>query len=316
METLDGCKVLVTGAQGFLGRHLIGRLQAGNPIIHAITRGEPAETPDVHWWRGDLRDSSWIRDVVNRIQPDVVFHLASASLGGQNAEFVLPTFENDLLTTVNLLLSLTAAGCRRLILTASLEEPPLDGRPITISSPYAAAKVAGTFYGLMFHQLYGIPVTILRPYMTYGPGQKPFKVIPYTILSMLQGQPPRLSSGVRPVDWVYVDDVISAFLAAAVRPEAIGKLIDLGSGTLIPVRDAIDTIHSLIPDAPRPLLGALPDRMIENIRCADTSTAIQLLNWKATTTLTDGLSRTITWYREHLSELGEATVTTGSLALK
>ena len=152
----------------------------------------------------------------------------------------------------------------------------------------------------MFHQLYGVPVTMLRLFMTYGPGQKAYKLIPYTILSLLKGQPPKLSSGVRPVDWVYVQDVITAFIAAAVKPEAVGQIIDIGSGSLVPVREVIEEIHRLIPQSPKPLFGALPDRTVESVRRAETEAAARILAWRATTPLSEGLCQTIQWYREQM----------------
>ena len=84
-----------------------------------------------------------------------------------------------------------------------------DGVP---SSPYAAAKAASGLYGLLFQHLYSVPVVMLRPFMTYGPGQKAHKVIPFTIQSMLKGKSPTLSSGTRPMDWIYVSDVIKKHL--------------------------------------------------------------------------------------------------------
>jgi nucleoside-diphosphate-sugar epimerase len=298
-ESLTGSTVLITGANGFLGRHLIGRLR-GKCRLHAVSRSEPREKHGVRWWRVDLRDRELLAEVAGTVRPDVVFHLASASQGGQGMEFVLPTFENDLQSTVNLLLVATATGCKRILLSASLEEPEHNGKGMKVTSPYAAAKAASTTYGLMFHQLYKAPVTILRPFMTYGPGQKSYKIVPYTISSLLQGEAPKLSSGTRPVDWIYVDDVITAFLEAAVRPEAVGEVIDLGSGALVPIRDVVEEIHSLIPGAPVPLFGALPERAMENVRCAETSTAQRILGWQARTTLRQGLTVTVESLRRQL----------------
>jgi UDP-glucose 4-epimerase len=151
-----------------------------------------------------------------------------------------------------------------------------------------------------------VPVTLLRPFMTYGPGQKAHKLIPYSILSLLKGEPPKISSALRMVDWVYVQDVIAAFVSAAVTPEAVGTVIDLGSGSLVPVREVVNEIHRLIPQSPAPRLGEPPDRMIETVRCADTETAMRILHWKATTALPDGLSETIEWYRERLLSTSNA----------
>jgi nucleoside-diphosphate-sugar epimerase len=301
MDNVRGMTVLVTGANGFLGRHLIERLHPQGAKIYAVSRSVPAAADGIEWRQGDLTHLDWLQDLTTDIRPDVIFQMASCSLGGQDAQFVLPTFENDLRVTVNTLLAAKQCGCSRVVLVASLEEPVLDGRPVQIPSPYAAAKACCTYYGLMFHQLYGVPVTMLRPFMTYGPGQKPYKLIPHTLLSLLKREVPQLSSGERPVDWVYVDDVITAFLQAAVRPEAVGATIDLGSGTLVPVRDVVRQIHQFMPDAPGPLFGALPDRIMETVRCAETETAAKILNWRATTPLEEGLSKTVAWYRERMA---------------
>jgi nucleoside-diphosphate-sugar epimerase len=185
-------------------------------------------------------------------------------------------------------------------MTRSLDEPILGGESASPPSPYAAAKTASGLYGRMFHQLYGLPVVMLRPFMTYGPGQKDYKVVPYTIQSMLKGKAPALSSGARGVDWVYVDDVIEAFLAAATSSEAPGMEIDLGSGVLIPIRAVIEEIRRIIPGAPAAKFGSVPDRIDEQVRAADLHNAQIALAWKATTPLSAGLAKTVEWYRQRL----------------
>jgi UDP-glucose 4-epimerase len=298
MDNLKGSTILVTGANGFLGRHLLARLKQDGVNVHALSRHVPAEDGAVQWHEADLTDAARVEQLAEAIQPDVIYQLSSASIGGQDAQFVLPTFENDLRATVNTLLAAKACGAR-VILVASLEEPvPGRGSPAP-GSPYAAAKACCTLYGQMFHQVYGVPVTMLRPYMAYGPGQKPYKVIPYTILSLLKGEAPRIGSGGRPVDWVYVEDVIAAFISAAARPEAVGAAIDLGSGTVVSVREAVESIHRLIPGSPAPLFGAAPERARETVRCAETQSARLTLGWEATTPLHEGLARTVDWYRRN-----------------
>ena len=127
-----------------------------------------------------------------------------------------PTFHTLLASTVNLLTAVTDVGGGRVVLSASLEEPTNGAADRLVpESPYAAAKLAAGAYARMFVKLYDTPVVSLRPFMAYGPGQNPMKIIPYTILSLLRGDAPQLSSGERALDWVYVEDVIDAFLAAA-----------------------------------------------------------------------------------------------------
>src|SRR5262249_54050571 len=152
-------------------------------------------------------------------------------------ENVLPSFQHDLTTTVNVLTSATQTGVKRLVLAASLEEPVAGGADSTPSSPYAAAKFASTAYVKMFHKVYGTPAVQVRPFMTYGPGQRAHKLVPYVALSLLQNESPKIGSGQRPVDWIYIDDVIEGMYAAATAPNVEGNSIDLGSGVLVPIRD-------------------------------------------------------------------------------
>jgi UDP-glucose 4-epimerase len=300
MGDLGGLNVLVIGGNGFLGRPLLACLEKAGACIQAVSRSLPSETGKVRWWHGSAADMQWLRELITRLKPDVIYQLASASLGGQDPGLVLPAFEDDLRTTVNTLVAAQECGASRVIFTRSLDEPPPAKNAKAPASPYAAAKAASGLYGRMFHELYGLPVVMLRPFMTYGPGQKAYKVIPYTILSMLRGESPRLSSGKRGVDWVYVDDVVSAFIAAATRAEAVGKEIDLGTGRLHSVHHVVEEIRKLIPGAPEPSFGSRPDRVHEENRAADLKTAESSLRWRSTTPLTEGLSLTIDWYRRNL----------------
>jgi UDP-glucose 4-epimerase len=295
-----GVNVLVIGANGFLGKHLLRRLYKESATIHGVSRNPQPSTSRITWWTGSAAASGWIRDVVKRIKPDIIYQLASASLGGQDLRFVLPSFESDLQTSVNSLAAACEFGCSRFIMIGSLEEPLPTCKPKAPASPYAAAKAAASLYGRMFQQLYAVPIVILRPFMTYGPGQKEHKIIPYTINSMLRGESPALASGTRLVDWVYVNDVIDGFMAAATAPDAVGMDIDIGSGSLIPIREVVEQIQKLIPGSPSPRFGALRDRANEQVRVADLKSAEQILGWKPRTSLFEGLSETIAWYRENV----------------
>jgi nucleoside-diphosphate-sugar epimerase len=133
--------------------------------------------------------------------------------------------------------------------------------------------------------------------MTYGPGQRPHKLIPYIVLDLLRGCSPRLSSGRRKVDWVYVDDVIDGFLAAARRENIEGDTIDLGSGVLVSIREIVMQLTTLVNVGIEPRFGALPDRPFEKIRVADVESAYVKLRWRAETTLESGLAQTVEWYR-------------------
>lgn len=301
-----GKKILVTGGSGFLGSHLCCALCRYHAEVHAVSR-RPQSTNHhlLRWWQGDLSDIKLARQIIKAVQPNVIFHLTSFGVGAPDLEYVLPTFQNDLATTVNILTLATENNVERLILAASLEEPQLGSPQMIPSSPYAVAKWAGSTYAKMFHLLYQTPVVMVRPYMTYGPGQPSHKLIPQVILSLLKGEAPKLSSGRRPVDWVFIDDVIEGFLAAAHAPNIFGQTIDMGSGDLITIRAVVEMIVRLSGVTFQPHFGALPDRPQEKIRVADTDAALEKLGWHAAISLENGLKQTVEWYREHLRVTGE-----------
>lgn len=298
---LAGQCVLVTGGSGFIGSRLCHQLLALGAEVHGVSRTSPG-VPGARWWSGDVSDATTARRLMEAIDPAIVFHLTGHVTAVRDLAAVLPTLQNDLVATVNILAVGTECGVRRVVLTASLEEPPADDHP-TPSSPYAAAKWAASSYARMFQTLYKTPVVILRPFLTYGPGDaRPHKVIPYVTMTMLRGERPKLTSGRRLLDWVYIDDVVRGLLAAAAVPGIEGRTIDLGSGNQVSVHDVVEQIAQIIDPDLKPEFGALPDRISEQVRVANTADAVALLGWSATVPLEDGLARTVEWFRTHAAE--------------
>jgi nucleoside-diphosphate-sugar epimerase len=295
---LSNSKVLVTGASGFIGSHVCRRLLAAGAEVHGVYRTAPAnDSGDVHWWQVDVCDAMAVRRLVANLKPDRVFHLASFVSGNRNLDAVLPALHSNLVSTVNLLAAVTEIGCQRIVLAGSLEEPePGDGLPVP-SSPYAAAKFAASAYARMFHALYRTPVVNTRIFMVYGPGQRDLrKLVPYVTLSLLRKQTPKLSSGARLVDWVYVEDVVDGLLAAAVASEAIGCTVDLGSGTFVSVRDVASQLAKIVDPNVQLVFGDVPDRAMEQVRLANVAETQARLGWTPSVSLEEGLRRTVAWY--------------------
>lgn len=302
VEQLVGKRVLITGASGFLGFHLCDRLSKNGVEVHAVSRTErTADTSNLQWWQGNMEDIDQVQNLFQTIKPDVVFHLSGHVTGAAGLELVLPTFHSLLESTVNILSVAAARGCDRLVLIASLEEPESLHNEVTPISPYAAAKWASSAYGRMFHQLYHTPVVQVRPFMTYGPRQNVRKIIPSVILSLLQGDAPKLASGQRQVDWIYIDDVIDGMLAAAQVPNVEGYTFDLGSGSLVSIRSVVQQLTNLVNPQIEPLFGALPDRPVEKIRVANITTTYERLGWQPLISLERGLENTINWYKQQLA---------------
>src|SRR5580658_2237146 len=304
MELADrfaGSPVLVTGGSGFIGAHLCQRLIASHASVHAVSRQlHGSHSEHLRWWQADLRDISAVGQLFKAVQPQVVFHLASHVVGARQLEVVLPTFYDNLASTVHVLTAATEAGCRRIVLANSQEEPENLNDTTFPRSPYAAAKWASSIYGRMFYELFQTPVVMPRIFMTYGPNQKDMqKLVPSVIRQLLRGEAPKLGSGRRLADWVYVADVVEGLLRAAVIPGVEGCTFDLGSGSLVSVRGLVEQIVETVGSSIEPVFDALPDRPFEQERAADTSFLSNKLGYQPRTSLKQGLEATVAWYREH-----------------
>lgn len=297
----SGARVLVTGAAGFLGRHLVEHLVSENAEILAVSRtARVSTTKGVRWLRAELSDWDQASSLITQTKPDFIFHFGGFVSASPALGTMRPTFESLLASTIHLLTVATELGCcRRIVLPGSMMEPPPGVTDVVPMSPYMAAKWAGSTYARMFTALYRTPIVIVRPSMTYGPGQPAARLVPYVISSLLRGETPKLSSGAMEADWTYVDDMIEGILAAAHAPNVEGLTIDLGTGTTTTAHEVVELIIDVTGTALRPVFGVLPDRPGERSNAADTRLARERLRWTASTSLREGLRRTVEWHREH-----------------
>jgi UDP-glucose 4-epimerase len=296
---LVGGRVLVTGASGFVGRSLCRSLVQLGATVDAVSRSEHPSSDTIHWHTADLEQIHEVERLWIKTRPDVVYHLAGAVNGAPNLSLLLPTYHSLVTSAVNLLAVCSQRGCSRLILMGSLEELDAAEMDPPLSSPYAAAKTAMRSYARMCHRLFNTPAVILRLFMCYGPGQPEWKVIPSTLLSLLNGAAPQLSSGRRELDWIFIEDAVQALVAAATASDISGLTLDVGSGRLTSIRAIVDRLVQLINPHIQPCFGVLPDSPERRPRLADTATTRRVLGWEAKTSLEEGLERTVEWYRMH-----------------
>ncbi|MEV4108152.1 NAD-dependent epimerase/dehydratase family protein [Nonomuraea sp. NPDC049695] len=283
-----GRRALVTGASGFIGAHLVRRLAELGADVHGVSR-----TGSGH----DLRDPRAVDGLFAAVRPEVVFHLASEVNGARDVSVVGPTLEGNLKTAVNVLTTAAGSGCR-VVLAGSSEEPRPGNGHSPPPSPYAMAKAAATGYAELYHRLWNVPYTIVRPTMVYGPGQRDTgKLVPYVTLALIKGERPRLTSGSKLVDWVYVDDVVEAFALAGLDERAVGQAFDVGTGTKVSVREAVELLYRIAGEKSAPPFGTVPDRPLDVPQTADLGPARELIGWQPHTTLEEGLRRTVEWYR-------------------
>lgn len=297
-DALRGRRALVTGATGFIGHALCEALVALGADVHRLARSAGPRIEGASGWTVDVRDAARLEAACTAIEPEFVFHLAAQVSARQELEQVRPMLEHNLLGTVNLLLSLVQERwkCERIVLAGSAEEPTDEPRRAVVASPYTAAKAGASMYARLFQRIYHLPIVTVRPLLTYGPRQEPTKLIPYTILKLLRGESPSVSSGNRLCDFVYVGDVVRGLLHAALQPGTEGQTFDLGSGQTRRVRVAVERVAQLIGSATPVQFGAIPDRLAEKPLVADLHATRRMLQWEPRWTLDQGLGETIAWY--------------------
>jgi UDP-glucose 4-epimerase len=297
---LAGKRVLVTGASGLIGSHVL-RVVGSDADLVALSRFPRADDRGLHWIVCDLTEPGAVADIVSSVRPEVVIHLAGAVRGDRSLEAVAPTLQANLVASVELLEAATRVGCQRIVVSGSGLEEPASGAPQPVPpSPYGASRWAASAYARMFHALFDSPVVVLRPAFAYGPGQEPTKLIPHVISGLLNGDSPQLSSGERLLDCVYAEDVARAYVQAAVAPGVEGLTADIGSGVLTSVREIVQLIVEYVgPTVGRPLFGELPVRQMEQEVAVDIEETARVLGWRPTTRLEDGLRATVASFADH-----------------
>ena len=294
----SGCRVLVTGASGFIGTRLCARLHEQGALVHGVSR-TPRHGGFVEWHAGDVANREHVQAIFARVRPQVVFHLAGETRAAREVALVPLTFDANLASSVHVMAAGVESGTERVVVAGSQEEPA-EGAPDSIpTSPYAASKWAATRYARMFHALYGLSTVSLRIFMVYGPGQRDLdKLIPHVIRTLLQGKAPVINSGDRRVDWIHVGDVAEGLALAGRAPGIEGAQIDVGSGRLVTIREIVETLAALVAPEIRPVFrGREFARPLEQERVANADATFRSLGWRARVPIAEGLRETVDWLK-------------------
>lgn len=305
-----GRRVLVTGATGFLGSHVVRRLLADGARVTALASVR-SEAParlidvlgDVELVTADIGDRDAITDAVRRTTPDAVVHLAAITHVGRSFERPVAHIRTNVEGTVNLLQAL-GGEYERFVYIGTGDvygdgpAPFREDQPVMPVSPYAVSKYAAERFCRMYHEAHGWPIVCLRPFNAYGPRQSVDRVIPELIVAGLHRVALPMTEGRQTREFTFVDDVADAFVLALTRPGIDGEVLNVCRGEEVSMRDLATTVAALLGTDVEPEFGALPYRPNEIWRMVgDGSRAEALLGWRPTTALVDGLERTIDWYR-------------------
>ena len=317
----EGKRVLVTGADGFIGSHLAERLAREGARVRAFVyynsfgrRGWLDETaPDLleamDAFPGDIRDPGRVAEAVEG--QEFVFHLASLIAIPYSYHAPDSYVQTNVGGALNVLNACRRAGVERLVHTSTSEVygtaryVPIDEKhPLQGQSPYSASKIGADMLAESFHRSFDLPVVTVRPFNTYGPRQSARAVIP-TILSQLFSGAKEIKLGaLRPTrDFNFVADTVSGFLALARAERAVGRAVNVGSGREIAVGELAEL---LMKTAGRQAeITCEQERLrpekseVDRLLC-DASLAGELAGWKPAHTLEEGLEITGRWIRDNL----------------
>lgn len=309
--SVQGRRVLVTGAGGFIGSHVTRALLSAGAEVYAMSSSVSSLLPvrladiaaDLRIVEANVADRSAMDAMARAVKPEMVAHLAAFTHVGKSFRRVDESLTTNIHGTVNLLLALNGEY-ERFVYTGTSEiygdvpTPFREDARVNPVSPYSVSKYAGERYCLMFHQAYGWPVVCLRPFNAYGPWQTPDRIVPEIILTALQGRELLTTEGTQTREFNFVTDLADGFVAALSAPDVAGQVINLGCGQDIAIRDLTRQVLDLMGNPIEARIGALPHRPTEiwSMYC-DNTRARELLGWHPAHTLEEGLSATIDWYR-------------------
>ena len=297
-------RFLITGAAGFLGAPLANNLAAdGNRVVGLddLSTGDPNRlSSDVHLVRGDINDRPKLWSLLQDV--DCVYHLAARVIVPESILFPRDYNLVNVGGTVTLMEAMRDVGVKRVIFISSgtiygnqKNQPLKENCRPNPRSPYAVSKLSAEYYVRTIGELWGIETVCLRVFNAYGPGQplppSHAPVIPYCFRQTLDnGTVVVHGTGNQTRDYVYVDDVVSAMVAASYAEKISRMIINVGSGVETNVHEIIKTISEVTQKKPEVVVNKSHDSGPSRM-CADLSLAKKKLNYEPKVTLRDGFQR-------------------------
>lgn len=312
-------RVLVTGAGGFIGSHLIERLVDLGAEVKGFLRYNsrndwglleilPRHMLDsLQIVSGDLKDYDAVLDAAKDV--DVIFHLGSLISIPYSYNRPRDTIENNISSTLNVLTAARDLGVEKIVHTSSSEVygtalyVPIDEKhPLQGQSPYSASKIGADKIAESFYCAFDLPVATIRPFNTYGPRQSTRAIIPTIIAQAIQQETIKLGSLFPTRDYTYVKDTVNGFIKVAESDRSIGEVINIGSNFELSMGDLAGKISSLLDkkiDIIQDSSRVRPQKSeVQRLWC-DNAKARRLLNWEPQVSLDEGLKETIEWIREN-----------------
>jgi CDP-glucose 4,6-dehydratase len=323
---MPGSRVLVTGGRGFVASWLVrALLEEGNAVASLDREGPTANAPgrhsglallgiadEVEEVHADLRDPDAVRNALELVRPETVFHLAAQTIVGTAAHSPAETFDVNVRGTWTLLEACRELGISRVVFASSDKAygaherlPYREDAPLRPTAPYEASKAAADLIARSYWDAFELPVSVTRFANIYGGGDINFsRLVPEAVTALLEGRAPVLRSDGSPQrDLLYVEDAARAYLAVAgalERGEGAGEAFNAGGERPYSVLEIVETVARVSGTGIEPEIRGTgnPDGEIDR-QYVDSTKLRELTGWRPEVSLEDGLRRTIEWYREH-----------------
>jgi UDP-glucose 4-epimerase len=317
----SGRKVLVTGADGFIGSHVVERLVGLGAEVRAfglynsngslgwLDGAAPEVRSRLEVRLGDVRDARFVEAACAGVE--VVLHLAALIAIPYSYQAAASFVETNVVGTLNVLEAVRRQGCQRMVQTSTSEvygtpaEVPIrESHPLQAQSPYSASKIAADKLCEAFHASFEVPVVTVRPFNTYGPRQSTRAVLPTILVQLLAGRRElRLGSLAPRRDLTFVEDTVAGMIRAAEVPGIEGRVIQLGTGHAVSIGELVRIacaslgVEATVAEDPARVRPASSEVM-ELV--SDPSRAAEVLGWRAEVGLEEGLRRTAAWLEPRL----------------
>lgn len=320
---LQGKKILVTGADGFIGSHLTEELVRRNCDVRAfvlynsfnswgwLDHAEPEIQKSLDVFSGDIRDPHGVREAMKGC--DVVLHLAALIAIPYSYHSPDTYVDTNVKGTLNIVQAARELGVEKVVHTSTSEVygtarfvPITEEHPLQGQSPYSASKIGADQIALSFHCSFGTPVAVIRPFNTYGPRQSARAVIPTIITQLASGSRSVKLGAVHPTrDFNYVTDTVRGFIAVAEAERAVGEVINIGSNFEVSIGDTARLVAEVMGvelEVETDEVRLRPDKSEVERLWADNARARELVGWEPLYGGVDGLRRglaeTVAWFRD------------------
>lgn len=308
---LSSKRILVTGATGFIGANLVRKLINQNHQVHILKR----KKSDI--WRikdviskldiydVDLLEKEKLSKIIRKIKPNVIFHLANLGLYGGIDPNIEDSIKINTFGTINLIQSADSINYECFINTGSSSEYGIKQSPMKETdtceptSNYAISKLAGTLYASLYAKKTHKPLVTLRIFSPFGPYDHPDRLITQAILKMLRGEQFFSNNPYSVRDYIFIEDVIEAYLLCMKNsPNIGGEIFNIGSGKQVYIQNVINLLAA---EMKIDLTDWKKSNKNDIVWQADIRKAKRMLNWYPREKLTDGLKKTITWFKNNRS---------------